>query len=129
MPLRASALAAEEGWTLPVFYRGLHCPICLRELGSLVGRLDAFADLGVAVVAISADDEACARATQEKAGSGALRIAHTLPLRPARDEWGLWISEPAHVVLAPGGTVWGAWVQSTPFARPPRGAYDGSLAA
>ena len=151
---------SRDGWSLLIFYRGLHCPICLRELTAASGQLDAMDALGLDVTAISADDEDRARATQERAGTGAMRIAHSLPLTSAREDWGLWISaaregsqeperfsEPGHVVISPDGAVWAAWIQSTPFARPPlddilggirfaqekgyppRGAYDGPLAA
>lgn len=151
-------LASRSGWTLLVFYRGLHCPICADELAALAGRLGEFEALGASVLAISADDEARAKAMRDKAGAEALPIAHSLPLTAARQDWGLWISsaregseepalfaEPGHVIVAPDGAVWAAWVQSAPFARPPvegllgalrfavekgyppRGAFEGAL--
>lgn len=50
-------LAAEAAgrFTLAVFYRGLHCLICGQSLGELAGLLEAFAQRGVGVVAISGD--------------------------------------------------------------------------
>lgn len=125
-------LGSQSGWTLLAFYRGLHCPLCADELGALAKRMGEFEALGVSVFALSADDEARARAMWEKAGAARLPIAHSLSLTAARQEWGLWISaaregseepalfaEPGHVIVAPDGTVWSAWVQSAPFARPP----------
>lgn len=151
-------LGSRSGWTLLAFYRGLHCPICVDELGALAARMDELETLGAAVLAISADDEARAKAMREKAGAERLPIAHSLSLTAARQDWGLWISsaregseepalfaEPGHVIVAPDGTVWAAWVQSAPFARPPvegllsalrfavekgyppRGAFEGAL--
>ena len=125
-------LHAQTGWTLLVMYRGLHCPVCIGELSALSGRLSEFEAMGAAVAAASTDDEARARRTQEKAGSGALTIAHSLSLTAASQEWGLWISsaregsqepalfsEPGHFLIAPDHTLWAAWIQSTPFSRPP----------
>lgn len=125
-------LHARDGWTLLVVYRGLHCPICIRELGALGGRLPEFEALGCAVLAASTDDEERARRTREAAGAEGLAVAHSLSLTAASRDWGLWISsaregteepalfaEPGHFLIAPDGALWAAWVQSTPFARPP----------
>lgn len=151
-------LQAQPGWTLLVVYRGLHCPVCVGELGALSRRLPDFEALGAAVVAASTDDAARAREMRGKAGSGALTIAHSLSLTAASQDWGLWISsaregseepalfaEPGHFLIAPDHTLWAAWIQSTPFSRPPaddllkalrfaaekgyppRGAYEGVL--
>lgn len=35
-----------ERFTMMVFYRGLHCPICSRQLADLEAKLDAFAARG-----------------------------------------------------------------------------------
>jgi peroxiredoxin len=40
-------------FTLLVFYRGLHCPICKTQLRELESKLDDFDQRGVAVVAVS----------------------------------------------------------------------------
>jgi len=45
---------AENG-TVLVFYRGLHCPICMRQLTDLERHVEKFADKGVDLIAISAD--------------------------------------------------------------------------
>ena len=55
-----------ESFTLAVFYRGLHCPICSRYLKGLSDRLDDFRARGVEVIALSTDDaERAWRARQE----------------------------------------------------------------
>ena len=46
-----------EKYTLIVFYRGLHCPVCKKQLESLKDKLDEFIDRGVNVIAISMDTE------------------------------------------------------------------------
>ena len=42
-------------FTLLVFYRGLHCPICKTQLRELESKLEEFDQRGVAVVAVSSD--------------------------------------------------------------------------
>ncbi len=42
------------GYTLVVFYRGLHCPRCKNQLMELNSKLDALSEVGVgSVVAVS----------------------------------------------------------------------------
>lgn len=144
--------------TFIVFYRGLHCPICIEQLGALEAALPEFDEVRVKVLAVSADGPERARETATKAGTRLLAIGHSLPLVAARDEWGLWISagregtaepahfnEPGHFYVAEDGTLYFAWVQSSPFSRPatrdvlraitkrietgypPRGAHTGPL--
>jgi peroxiredoxin len=50
-------LAAErpDRFTLVVFYRGFHCPICKLQLEELERRLGDFAQRGVGVIALSSD--------------------------------------------------------------------------
>lgn len=129
-----------ENGTLVVFYRGLHCPICIAQMGELSDRLGEFRDKGIEVVMVSSDGEERARKTLEKSGAEAnLRVAYDLPLKAARDDWGLWISaaregseepemfsEPGMFYIRPDGTLYCAWVQSAPFGRPP---LDGVLKA
>lgn len=123
-----------EKFTLVVFYRGLHCPQCKRQLGDLESKLGEFENRGVAPVAISVDDaERAARAKSEWA-LPKLRIGYGLPLTTARD-FGLWISkgrgktsvgieepaqfnEPGLFLIKPDRTLFCASVQTMPFARP-----------
>ena len=125
--------------TLLVFYRGLHCPICAKQLTELQDAAVSFAQRAVTLVAISADPEEKAREMAEKAGAHDLTVAHSLPLAAARDDWGLLISsaredskepplfaEPGVFYVRPDGTLWAEWTQSAPFGRPP---VDGFLKA
>lgn len=61
-------LASEKptNFTLVVFYRGLHCPICKTQLKDLESKLDDFEERGVAVVAVSTDSKERREQTREK---------------------------------------------------------------
>lgn len=136
------AAEAPAAFTLLVFYRGLHCPICLKYLLEL-GRLRAdFEQRGVTVLALSSDSAERARAMADKLQAPALRVGYGLPLTVARD-WGLYISrsrgttsvgieepalfsEPAVYLVRPDGTLYYGAVQTMPFARP---HFDELLAA
>ena len=133
---------AAPNFTLLVFYRGLHCPICLKYLLEL-GRLQPeFDKRGVKVVAISSDGRDRAQAMADKLHAPALRIGYNLSLSKAR-EWGLYIStsrgitsigieepplfsEPGVFIVRPDGTLYYGAVQTMPFARP---HFDELLAA
>ncbi|MEO7246525.1 MAG: peroxiredoxin-like family protein [Rubrivivax sp.] len=125
---------AAQNFTLVVFYRGLHCPICLKYLLEL-GRLQPeFANRGVKVIALSSDTADRAQAMADKLKAPDLRIGHSLDLATAR-EWGLYIStsrgvtsigieepalfsEPAVYIVRPDGALYYGAVQTMPFARP-----------
>jgi peroxiredoxin len=129
-------------FTLLAFYRGLHCPICLKYLLEL-GRLQAeFEKRGVGVVAVSDDTRERAQAMADKLGAPALRIGYALGLPKAR-EWGLYVStsrgttstgveepalfpEPGVFIVRSDGTLYYGAVQTMPFARP---HFDELLAA
>lgn len=123
-----------ERFTLLVFYRGLHCPVCTTYLRELESKVDEFAQRGVSVLALSSDGQDRARQMAEKIGANRLRVGHDLPLRVAR-EWGLYVStsrgktsigidepalfsEPGVFLVRPDGTLYWSSVQSMPFARP-----------
>jgi len=78
-------------FTLLVFYRGLHCPICKGQLRELESKLDEFDKRGVAVVAVSSDTKERAAQNREAWGLALLRIGYGLDLAAARS-WGLFIS-------------------------------------
>ena len=121
-------------FSLIVFYRGLHCPICRTQLKDLEATLGEFERRGVSVVAISTDDEERALRTSLEWQLSQLRIGYGLSLRVAR-EWGLYVShghgktsigieepdlfsEPAIYLVRPDGTLYFGSVQTMPFARP-----------
>ena len=123
-----------ENFTLVVFYRGLHCPICARYLAELNRQLPALAERGVDVIAISSDDEERATETRSSWEIPDLTLAYGLSLSSGR-EWGLFISrgrgktsigieepelftEPALYLIRPDGTLYFGSVQTMPFVRP-----------
>ncbi len=123
-----------EKFTLVVFYRGLHCPQCRKQLTDLEAKLPEFEKRGVSVVAISPDEPERGEKTKAEWNLPNLRIGYSLDLRTAR-AWGLWISasrgktsagieetslfnEPGLFLVKPDGTLYCASVQTMPFARP-----------
>ena len=120
---------AENG-TVLVFYRGLHCPICMRQLTDLERHVEKFADKGVDLIAISADGREKTEQTAAKAGTEKLKMGYGLSLAAARDDWGLYLSqgrentaepdyfsEPGLFWVRPGGMVYFGSVQTMPFVR------------
>src|SRR3989304_49509 len=87
------SLAAQrpEHFTMIVFYRGLHCPVCRRYTSELNGMIEEFTKRGVSVVLASTD--ARERAEQAKAQWGLpnLTVGYGLSIDPPR-QWGLYIA-------------------------------------
>lgn len=55
-----------ENFTMIVFYRGLHCPVCKLYLEDLQTQLPKFVEEGVKMLAISTDKETVDKETYEK---------------------------------------------------------------
>lgn len=123
-----------EHFTLLVFYRGLHCPICKAQLKDLEGKLPELGKRGVSVLALSSDAQDRADRAKADWGLTNLRLGYGLALSDALD-WGLYIStgrgptspgieepplfsEPALYLIRPDGTLYFGSVQTMPFARP-----------
>lgn len=121
-------------FTMLVFYRGLHCPVCRKYLGELNGSIDEFGKRGVEVLVLSSDQRERAQQAKDKWALDHLAIGYGLPLDKAR-EWGLYLSssrgktslgieepalfsEPGLFLVRPDGTLyWGNW-STMPFGRP-----------
>ncbi len=118
-----------ETFTLIVFYRGLHCPKCKKQLEELTKKLDNFVERGINLIAISCDTEERAKKTVKDWEISELPIGFELPVNKAR-EWGLYISEkisekepdqfsePGLFLIRPDHTLYSSSIQSMPFARP-----------
>lgn len=123
-----------ENFTLVVFYRGLHCPLCAKYLLELERLVPEFEKRGVSVIALSSDDAERAAAMVRKVGATHLRFGFGVALSSAK-EWGLYISssrgltsigieepalfaEPGAFLVRPDGTLFYGAVQTMPFARP-----------
>lgn len=119
-----------DAFTMLVFYRGSHCPICKQYLTELGGRLEDFTGRGVNVFAISMDSPERAATAHEEWDTHDLPLAHSLSEDQAR-EWSLFLSaaradskepevfsEPGLFLIKPDGSVYLEVVQSAPFTRP-----------
>lgn len=118
-----------EKFTMLVFYRGLHCPICKKYLEELATRLDEFEKRGVHLIAISGDTEEKAKKAGKDWNIKELPVGYNLAEETAR-EWGLFISkgisdkepdvfsEPALFLLRPDRSLYASAIQNMPFARP-----------
>jgi peroxiredoxin len=123
-----------DRFTMVVFYRGYHCPVCRKYVTELDGLMPEFAARGVGVIVPSSDTRE--RAEQTRTGWNLQRIdlAYGLPIQEAR-AWGLYISssrgktsvgveepplfsEPGLFLVRPDGTLFWANVSTMPFARP-----------
>ena len=124
-------LAAQtpENFTMIVFYRGYHCPVCKGYLGKLDALIDPYRAAGFSVVAASMDSAERAAASVEEWGLQNTPVAHGLSVDTAR-EWGLWISqsikeaeadifcEPGLFWVRPDGRLYLADISNMPWARP-----------
>ncbi|MCU0805862.1 MAG: AhpC/TSA family protein [Burkholderiales bacterium] len=137
-------LAADgaANFSLVVFYRGLHCPICAKYLVELGRLVPEFESRGVGVIAVSCDGRERAAEMARKIAAPGLRLGYQLSLAGAR-AWGLYVStsrgttsigveepalfaEPGVFLVGPDGTLYYGAVQTMPFARP---HFDELLAA
>ena len=77
-----------ENFTMVVFYRGLHCPICSKYLVELNKLVDDFTDVGVSALALSSDGEERAQQAREDWGLDKVNVGYGLSVDQSRD-WGL----------------------------------------
>lgn len=117
-----------ENFTLILFYRGKHCPVCQKQLEQLQKSLPKFTERGVNVIAISTDTEEVAKATHNEWAIDDIPLGYGLSIDEAR-KWGLFISsgikqepdffaEPGLFLLTADSTVYWESIQSMPFGRP-----------
>lgn len=130
------SLAAQEprSFTMVVFYRGLHCPVCRKYTAELNAMIGDFDRRGVSTMIASTDSRERAEETKLKWGLSALAVGYGVTIDKAR-EWGLYVSsgrgttsagveepplfaEPGLFLVKPDGTLYWASVASMPFARP-----------
>ncbi len=119
-----------DQFTMLVFYRGKHCPICKKYLTEIGSRLREITDRGVNVFAVSMDNEERAMVVDREWDTGDLPLVYDMSEDMAR-EWGLFISskregsdeperfsEPGLFLIRPDGSVYFVQTQSAPFTRP-----------
>ncbi len=123
-----------ENFTLVVFYRGLHCPICTKYIGELDKLVGDFAEVGTSVLALSTDTRERADQARQDWGLEKLEIGYGVTVEQCRD-WGLHRSasrgktsigieepaefnEPGLFIVRPDNTLYWSQVSTMPFARP-----------
>ncbi|WP_417519152.1 peroxiredoxin-like family protein [Minwuia sp.] len=115
-------------WQMAIVYRGKHCPICKRYLSGIPDLKDKLDELGVEVVAMSADSED--QATEMMAEVGVdVPVGYGMD-KATMQKLGLYISEPRPnetdhqfpepglFVTNPDGQVQILDISNAPFARP-----------
>ena len=121
--------ARPKNFTMVVFYRGLHCPVCKSYLEKLNALAEGYASAGFDVVVASMNDEALAEQTVADWNIGNLKVAYGVSEETAR-AWGLWVStsikdaeadmfcEPGMAWVRPDGRLYMIDISNMPWARP-----------
>ncbi|WP_435414949.1 peroxiredoxin-like family protein [Polaribacter aestuariivivens] len=118
-----------ENFTMIVFYRGKHCPVCKKQLEELKNKMSDFTERGVNLIAISSDNEEVAKETYKEWNIEGIPVGYNFSIDEAR-KWGLFISEgikkepkhftePGLFLIHKDGTVYWESIQSMPFGRSP----------
>ncbi len=124
----------QRRYTLLIFYRGVFCSYCRRQLQEFDSLADQFGKRGVDLVFVSADDETQARFASDTLHLKNLRICYGLTVQQM-EQWGVFMSagssalkqpavfsEPALFLIKEDMTLSYQVLHSAPFARP--GAKD-----
>ncbi|MFT5220170.1 MAG: peroxiredoxin [Gammaproteobacteria bacterium] len=130
------SLAAQkpENFTMVVFYRGLHCPICSKYIAELDKLSGDFAEIGVSILPLSSDTRERADQTQKDWDLKNLTLGYGVSVEQARD-WGLHrsagrgltsigieepaeFSEPGLFIIRNDGSLYWSQISTMPFARP-----------
>jgi peroxiredoxin len=123
-----------ENFTMLVYYRGLHCPICSKYIGELDKLAGDFADAGVSILALSSDDKERTQQAYEDWGLKNTNLGYGVSVEQAQ-AWGLHRSagrgktsagieepaefaEPGLFLMRPDNTLYWGQISTMPFARP-----------
>jgi peroxiredoxin len=118
-----------EAFTMVVFFRGLHCPVCRAQLSELERRLGELKERGIEVVAVSGETQARTTTLAQEWKLERLPLAYGLTKDQMR-AWGLFIShgindsepalfnEPGLFLISPDHTVYYESILSMPVGRP-----------
>ena len=120
---------APETFTMVVFYRGLHCPVCRTYLERLNGLAGGFRAQGFEVLVASMNSAGDATRTVRDWKIGNLPVAYGLDEATART-WGLWLTraikpteagifcEPGLFWVRPDGRLYLIDISNMPWPRP-----------
>ena len=118
-----------ENFTMILFYRGLHCPVCANYIGGMAALLEEYEAAGFSVVVASMNDKALAEQAAKDWNLGRTRVAYDVTVEDAKN-WGLWISkafkdveadifvEPGLFWVRPNGELYLVDISNMPWARP-----------
>ncbi|MEW1808048.1 peroxiredoxin-like family protein [Pseudarthrobacter sp. NPDC080039] len=117
-------------FSLVVFYRGLHCPICRKQLAEIDKRIENLKAAGIGqVVAVSMETAERSHQVADRWHLANLPVAYGLTEEAAR-AWGLNLShaikdgepdlfnEPGIFILDEDGTLFWSSTATMPFGRP-----------
>lgn len=116
-------------FTMVIFYRGMHCPVCKSYLQELNEKIEKFQEKGVNAICISANNQSLAEKTVKEWEIDKLTVGYDFDTEDAR-KWDLYISEgikneeptaffePGLFLIKPDNSLYAASIQTMPFARP-----------
>jgi peroxiredoxin len=116
-------------FTMVVFFRGLHCPVCRAQLSELNRRLGELEQRGIDVIAVSGETRERTTQLAEEWKLERLPLGYGLTEAQMR-AWGLFIShgindtepalfnEPGLFLISPDHTVYYESILSMPVGRP-----------
>lgn len=116
-------------FTMVVFNRGLHCPVCRAQLSELNRRSHELAERGIEIVSVSGETPDRAERMRMEWGIDRVPLAHAFT-EPEMRAWGLFVShaikddeprvfnEPGLFLIRPDGTVYYESILSMPVGRP-----------
>jgi peroxiredoxin len=81
-----------DKYTLILFYRGYHCPVCRKQLEEVKENLSRLMERGIHVIAISMDSEEKAKKSGKEWDIAELPIGFGLSKEQAK-EWELYLSQ------------------------------------
>jgi peroxiredoxin len=125
-------------FTMVVFFRGLHCPVCQAQLKELERGLGELEERGIEVIAVSGETLERTRTLAREWKLERLPLAYGLTEDQMR-AWGLFIShginesepalfsEPGLFLISPDHTVYYESILSMPVGRPRLGELLGGI--